>query len=58
MSFTANKDFHTNAVQFESGGQLRGKTSYVHTSFEGEERSLIRGHDSSISEGSPTGVME
>ncbi|GJS44135.1 hypothetical protein Tco_0569178 [Tanacetum coccineum] len=30
-------DFHTNEIQSESGRQLRGKTSYVHTSFEGEK---------------------
>ncbi|GKB47900.1 50S ribosomal protein HLP, mitochondrial-like protein [Tanacetum coccineum] len=50
----ANKDSHTNEIQSESGRQLRGKTIYVHTSFEGEERCQIRGHDSNISEGSLT----
>ncbi|GJX36700.1 50S ribosomal protein HLP, mitochondrial-like protein [Tanacetum coccineum] len=42
----ANKDFHTNAIQFESGGQLRGIQALK------GKRSQVRGHNSRI--GGPT----
>ena len=45
LYFPSSKDQHTNEIQSQSDRQLqlRGKTSYVHPSFEGEEMCQVRG---------------